>query len=245
MTSKYLVSASVFASVLGASLWVAPSSDARPGRSRVRSPKAAATASFEGRRTISKSAAAAPSFLRSVGATPTPYPLPSPEAPTQDPKLPSGLTQPKAAGPAVTPVPSSEQPAQSSEFLWVPPARLAHVIGKLRIEAAEFLSFTEDGMTMSSSQTATLRIDDAPPGKVAFVRCGIDISTNERAYTFYAQTKTAKKSQVLPKGGGLLELEVFGGQSFDLVTLGIEPESAAKGPKVVKWTVTGCDRRVD
>lgn len=237
MTTKYLVSASLFASVLGASLLVAPSSDARPGRSRARSSRAPATASFEGHRTISKSAAAAPSFLRSVGATPTPYPLPAPKAP-------AGLAQPKAAGPAVSPVPSSE-PAQGSEFLWVPPARLAHVMGKLRIEAAEFLSFTEDGMTMSSSQTATLRIDDAPPGKVAFVRCGIDISTNERAYTFYAQTKTAKKSQVLPKGGGLLELEVFGGQSFDLVTLGIEPESAAKGPTVVKWTVTGCDRRVD
>lgn len=244
MTSKYFVSASLFAAVLGASLLVAPSSDARPRRSRTRPSKAANTASFAGHRTISKSAAAAPSFLRSVGATPTPYPLPAPKAPTQDPKLPSGLTQPKAAVPMVSPA-SSPEPTQPSEFLWVPPTRLAHVMGKLRVESAEFLSFTEDGMTLSSSQTATLRVEHAPPGKVAFVRCGVDISTDERAYTFYAQTKTGKKSQVLPKGGGLLELEVFGGQSFDLVTLGIEPASAAKGPKVIKWTITGCDRRVD
>jgi len=245
MFSKYLVSASVFASVIGLSLLVAPSSDARPGPTRSRRAKAAAnTASFAGHRTISKSAAAAPSFVGSVGGNPTPLPLPTPKTPTQDPTLPSALTQPKAVGPMAGPVPSPEQPAKPSEFLWVPPQRLAHVMGKLRVESAKFLSFTEDGMTMSSSQTATLRVEHAPPGKVAFVRCGVDISTDKQPFTFYAQTKTGKKTQVLSKGGGLLELEVFGGKSFDLVTLGIEPKSAAKGPKVLKWTLTGCDRTV-
>jgi hypothetical protein len=152
----------------------------------------------------------------------------------------SELTQPKGGAPVAGPVAAA--PESAAEYLFVAAQSLGRVVGKLRVQSAQFEFWSRDGMTMKSDHALALRVVKPPTGKVAFVRCGVTVSDDSRKYDVSATSNGATKTMALPKGGGLLTFEVFQGQGADIATLKLKaPPGAAES---LRWTVTGCDRSV-
>lgn len=240
----------IMASVILGSAFLEP---ARPKRSPKRSPTTRSTAStpeFSGAR--SRTGKRLPKKLRQrltgPGATPTPLPgpgatpTPLPGPAQGGPSMPGGHGKPNGPTSADTPtVPAVQDP---EEFVFVPADRLGQMTGPLRMQWGVISNWSRRGINVRGDDQVQLRVAPPPAGKVAYVRCGVTFAFKHRWGKTVLSSKVGgvKKTQLLPKTGGILEFEVFPGDEAMLATL--QRDASAQANKKLWWTITGCDRTV-